>query len=523
MEHAEATVSVPRLAPFAERGGVDLDGRATLTATIDRSGDEIRIAGNGTISAAGGEDPLSRLIGENARVVVNATINGSGRRALGGAAGGRIRECAVTGRVRATTSASIGRLGLDDLSLLTASLVGDLSAQGQLRGPWQTARLDATGVGNVGTPTIARQRIDISANATGFPRTESGTFTAQGRFDDAPLSLGGELARARDGLRPRSTAAHGRASTRAPTSRSRTTAACPATQHCASPSFAISPRLSASRSMAMLEAEIDFRRAMARPRQTSRRARRTVRYADATVRDLEANTTLNLQNGRSSARRARERCRPPGSRSARDATITGRIDEPFDAPSLALAIDAPALSAGEFTGDAKAQIGPTRRPGHTARLGSARRWAILPSFRRPRRLDLRQPANPGQHAASEISRRDRDARATVHAHFRSSDRYRSRASARGQRQGLGERHAVAAPSTARDRAERLDPLITPFLPALAPEGTISANCRAVGHARRSARHDHRGGPRFAGRNSRPGRDAREPRCARRFPPATRRR
>jgi translocation and assembly module TamB len=72
----QANISVPRLAPFAERGGVDLDGRATLNATIDQIGDNFRIAANGTIGAAGSEKPLGRLIGGNARVVLNATVSG---------------------------------------------------------------------------------------------------------------------------------------------------------------------------------------------------------------------------------------------------------------------------------------------------------------------------------------------------------------------------------------------------------------------------------------------------------------
>jgi hypothetical protein len=84
---------------------------------------------------------------------------------------------------------------------VTPGVVGDLRAQGQVRGPWQTARVDASAVGNIGTPAIRRQEIDISVNAIGFPRSESGNFRARGRFDNAPLSLDGELTRVQGGLK----------------------------------------------------------------------------------------------------------------------------------------------------------------------------------------------------------------------------------------------------------------------------------------------------------------------------------
>jgi len=201
MEHAEATITVPRLAPFAERGGVDLEGRAILNATVDRVGHEIRISGNGTINVARRDDPLSRVIGENARLIVNGTLKGSDVALSEARLDGTSGNVRVSGRLTDNDVGLQWTAALNDLTLLTSSLVGDLNAQGQVRGPWQTARFEATGVANIGTPTIPRQRIDISANANGFPRTERGTFIVQGRFDDAPLSLGGELMRTPNGLR----------------------------------------------------------------------------------------------------------------------------------------------------------------------------------------------------------------------------------------------------------------------------------------------------------------------------------
>ena len=60
----------------------------------------------------------------------------------------------ASGRIREGDIGLGWRLSLSDLSLLTSSLVGDLSAQGQAQGPWETARVEATATGNIGTPTI---------------------------------------------------------------------------------------------------------------------------------------------------------------------------------------------------------------------------------------------------------------------------------------------------------------------------------------------------------------------------------
>ncbi len=165
----------------------------------------------------------------------------------------------------------------------------------------------------MGTPTIARQRIDISANATGFPRTERGTFTAQGRFDDAPLSLGGELARTRDGLR----AVVDRGTWKSLNARADITI-----PDNGGVSGNATLRFAQLRDLSSLigepidgnaEAEIDLRsRDGATTADITARAQ-NVRYADATLASLEADATLNLQNDRSSAQveRACEQCRAP--------------------------------------------------------------------------------------------------------------------------------------------------------------------------------------------------------------------
>jgi translocation and assembly module TamB len=108
-KRTEANISVPRLAPFAERGGIDLDGRAAFTAIVAQIGDDFRIDAEGTISAAPGEEPLSRLIGPNARVRLGATTANGSDIAISDA---RIEGAAANAQLR-TCERERHRLGLD--------------------------------------------------------------------------------------------------------------------------------------------------------------------------------------------------------------------------------------------------------------------------------------------------------------------------------------------------------------------------------------------------------------------------
>jgi translocation and assembly module TamB len=482
MEHAEATITVPSLAPFAERGGVDLDGRATLNATVDRTGNEIRISGNGTISVARSDDPLSRLIGENARLIVNGTLNGSDITLSEARLDGSSANVRVSGRVTDNDVGLQWTVALNDLALLTASLVGDLNAQGQVRGPWQTARLEATGVANIGTPTIERQRIDISANATGFPRTDRGMFTVQGRFDDAPLLLGGELMRTPNGLRavvdrgtwkslnasaditiPENGALSGNANAR----------------------FTQLGDLSAVIGEAIAgsaEVDVNFSSRNGATTADVKGRAQNVRYADAALASLEADAKVAVQNSRSSAEvNVRANDLALQDTAVMRATITGRIDQPLDRPSLALALDAAALRAGEFTGNAKAQVngpmdavtvrldwapkdamGNTAQLATTARLDLENRQVVFNTLQAKYRGQTAALAQPATLTFGSTVGVDRLLLRVADGQLTASGTLSPRLQLRATAQNV---------STT---------LITPFVPQLAPEGTISANADLTG-------------------------------------------
>jgi translocation and assembly module TamB len=350
---AQAHVVLPRLAPIAERGGVNLEGSVDLMAMIEQIGDDVRVDANGAVNAMGGEGPLPRLIGSNARVAASATISGAGIAISEVRMDGAAATTQVSGRVRDDDIALDWRLDVTDLSLLTPRLIGVLSAQGQARGPWQTARIEATAVTNIGTPAIASQQINLSLNATGLPRPESATFNARGRFDDAPLLLDGTVAREQGGVK--TTVARG-------TWKTLEARADMTIPDAGGVSGTATVRLAQLRDLASiigqsvegnLQAEIDFRLRDGETSTDINAQAQNIAYAGATARRLAANVMLDTRGSRIDARASEVAFEDT---SAREAAVNGRIDQPFDNPSLALMVDATGLTAARFSGDAKAQI-----------------------------------------------------------------------------------------------------------------------------------------------------------------------
>ena len=480
--HTQANISVPRLAPFAERGDMDLDGRATLAATIDQVGDEFRIAATGAISAITGEGPLARLIGGNARVQLNATVSGPDIAISDARIEGAAANAQLSGQVRENEIGVDWTLRLTDLSLVISSLVGDLRAQGRLRGPWQTARLEGSAVGNIGTPTIARQQINVSVNAIGFPRSESGTFSVQGRFDNAPLAMNGELARVQEGLK--ATVEHGTWKTLD----ARGDVTIPESGDISGNARLRLARLSDIASMigkpieGDVQADIAFRLRDGETSAGVTARAQAVRYADISLRNVEANADLTMRDDRSTAMikaRANEIALPDIA--IRNATLVGRIDEPFGDPSLALTVNAPGLAAAQFSGDAKAELN-----GQTDAMNIRFDWAPRDDagnagqISTMARLDL-----PRQRIlVSALQAKYRDETITLEQPFTLAfgpetavDRVLLKLAA-GQVSIAG---SIAPRLALRASAQNVSPaLLAPFVPELSNEGTFSATAELSG-------------------------------------------
>ena len=483
VRRAQATITVPRLAPFAERGDVDLDGRATLMATIEEVGNEVRIAANGSVSATSGEGPLPRLIGETARVILSATISGADIAISDARLDASMASARLSGQLGANNIGLNWTLQLADLSVLTNRLVGDLQARGDLRGPWEIARLQANGVANIGTETIAKQQVNVSVNAIGFPRTQNGDFTVEGRFDGAPLAMNGQLMRVPDGLR--ATVERGTWKTL----NARADIIIPEDGRLSGNTNLQLARLEDIASVVGMpiagdaRADIVFRTTDDGISADITARAQAARYADVAMRNIEVTAELTLRDDdRSSARveaRLGEFALPDVA--VRNATLSGLVDRPFDNPTPTFALTAPGLTVGQLSGDAKAQIegpidalnirldwAPRDASGNAGQLGATTR------------LDL-----PRQRVlVSALQAKYRDETATLEQPFTLTfgpettvDRALFRL-ANGQLTLAG---SIAPRLALRATAQNMSPaLLAPFVPELSSEGTISATAELSG-------------------------------------------
>jgi len=192
-----ATVTLPRLAPLADLGGVDLQGRARLTIDAEQTGDQASVAVTGTVAATGGMPMVQSLVGDAGTIDLAASMRGQDVTVQRLALGGRAFQVTAQGGLVAN------RLGLDwavrltDLAAVHPTVSGPLDAQGRAEGPLNDLSVTAEISGDVAAQGVQSGRFTARIAASGLPDLPSATVVASGTLLDAPLSLSlaGELRR----------------------------------------------------------------------------------------------------------------------------------------------------------------------------------------------------------------------------------------------------------------------------------------------------------------------------------------
>jgi translocation and assembly module TamB len=192
-------LAAPSLAPLAAIAGVDLTGRSTLDVEWTRHGEATNLRLAGTLGVTGGAQPLPRLIGEAAKVELDATLRGDEIALERARLDGKALRFSAQGSSRKDTLAVAWKLGVSDVGALVAGAAGRLEAQGRVQGARDDLTLTAAALGDVGTHGFASGPISASVRLTGLPALPSGSIDAKATLDGAPLELAASLARRRDG------------------------------------------------------------------------------------------------------------------------------------------------------------------------------------------------------------------------------------------------------------------------------------------------------------------------------------
>lgn len=194
------TLTLPSLGPYAAIAGTDLQGRTDLSMHFDRQRDgAIKIGANGTIGLTGGLPAAVALLGDKATLALNAVLRDGNVTLDRLALDGKALSASATGARTAGAIDVDWKAALSDLSALSPSVGGRVSAEGRLTGPptdlSATAQLTGTAA-FAGTP---KGDFTVSLSARGLPGAPSGKIEATGRLAGAPLQLSAEASRAGDG------------------------------------------------------------------------------------------------------------------------------------------------------------------------------------------------------------------------------------------------------------------------------------------------------------------------------------
>ncbi|HLI22254.1 MAG TPA: hypothetical protein VKV32_14100, partial [Stellaceae bacterium] len=196
---AALNATLPDLGPLAAVGGVDVQGKATLTAKFARDGATDRLALDGNIDVTGGDALAAKLLGRGATVTLRGETEGDDATVEQMVIDSPALHVSAHGaRENGTLDADWG-LTLADIADLGTKLSGPLAVEGKLTGPQDDLALAMTGHGQVAGPGVPAGALDASIKAGGLPSHPAGQIDLSGNLVGAPVSLSATMQRGDDG------------------------------------------------------------------------------------------------------------------------------------------------------------------------------------------------------------------------------------------------------------------------------------------------------------------------------------
>ena len=197
--HVAMDLRVPKLAPFTQLAGVDLQGHTAVHIDAKMQDGTNTVVGDGTLSLDSGLAPLPGLIGQDAKVGLTMQQHGQDLTISRMTVDGRTLQLALTGgRVADKLTGNI-KASLSDLSVVAPTLSGNVDATVDLAGTMTDLAVNAHAAGDVGAPGVPRGPVTVDAAVHGLPSAPAGTINAEGRLAGAPLQLAVDAQRSADG------------------------------------------------------------------------------------------------------------------------------------------------------------------------------------------------------------------------------------------------------------------------------------------------------------------------------------
>ncbi|MEI9931019.1 MAG: translocation/assembly module TamB domain-containing protein [Rhizomicrobium sp.] len=182
------TVTLPALEPFAKLTNQDLRGHASAKIDVEQDAGKSQLSVHGQIDAQG-TSLVARVLGPNASFAVQATTSGADIIHSDATLAAKALDFRAYGALRAKRIAYDVSVKLRDISRFSHALAGSATLSGRIAGPIGAADMSIQGNALIASPGFQAHRIDLTAQAKGFPRLSEGQLRVSGILNGAPVLL----------------------------------------------------------------------------------------------------------------------------------------------------------------------------------------------------------------------------------------------------------------------------------------------------------------------------------------------
>jgi translocation and assembly module TamB len=186
---AQMQLSVPDLAPFADAGGIALQGHTDLTLNAAQQGDTTTLKSHGTIDLTGGMPQIVGLIGDQGKLDLEAAVQGQDVALSHFTLTGKALDVSASGDLKDQSLGMDWTVRLADLAVVHPVLAGTLDAKGRASGKLDDLSVLADLDGDISGAGYKSGQIKAHVDATGLPSAPEAKVNADGTLLDAPLVL----------------------------------------------------------------------------------------------------------------------------------------------------------------------------------------------------------------------------------------------------------------------------------------------------------------------------------------------
>jgi translocation and assembly module TamB len=197
--NASLSATFKDIGPLARLADVGLTGRGTLRAQLTSSAQTRRVEFNAGIDVADGDAPLVALLAPHAMVSAALLFKDGGLEIQRSQFDASKLQASLHGRQAPAGTALDFKFALPDLAVLSPTLAGEISGQGQLQGLAPRLVLAADVSGKLSEHGNSPGPLRLSLRARDLPQHPNGRIELTGTLDQAELQLAASVERSDDG------------------------------------------------------------------------------------------------------------------------------------------------------------------------------------------------------------------------------------------------------------------------------------------------------------------------------------